>query len=434
MIITMIAAKLCAVFLRILKKGATTLPGRIALIMKYNILTELSKGVKIICVTGTNGKTTTCALLEHAFKESGIQYLINKSGANMLSGVATAFIMNSTITGKCRKKAAILECDENSFPLISRYIDADITVVTNVFRDQLDRYGEVDSTLAKIRESIENMPETTLVLNADDPLTYSLKSSFKNKCITFGVSAKLDSPAVFDNRYCPLCKAELEYKSHTISQLGDFFCPSCSFRRRKPDYEISDITKTGFLLNGELFSTSLGGLYNYYNICAAAAVIETVKVGKIQSLCTFSGAFGRMEKFDLKNGCALLLLVKNPAGLTGCIKYVCGIEGELNAAFALNDKDADGRDVSWVWDSDFSPLKSKCKTVITAGTRSLDMALRLKYDGIEADEIIDGENYRRLIELIKNSNGDFIIFSTYTAMMKMRHLFIDAFGGREFWK
>ena len=140
-----------------------------------------------------------------------------------------------------------------------------------------------------------------------------------------------------------------------------------------------------------------------------------------------------MEKFELKNGSALLLLVKNPAGLTGCIRYISGIDSQLCAAFALNDNDADGRDVSWIWDSDFTPLKEKYKNVYTFGTRSLDMALRLKYDGIEA-EVTEGENYRKLIKLIKDNDGDFVVFSTYTAMMKMRHLFIDAFGGKEFWK
>lgn len=434
MFISLFLARLSALLLRITGRGATTLPGKIALKLKFNILTRLSKNVRIICVTGTNGKTTTCALIEHALKKSGVSYFINKSGANMLSGVTTAFIMNSTLFGRCKKEFAILECDENSLPLISRYVDSEITVVTNVFRDQLDRYGEVSHTLSKIREGVLNMPKTTVILNADDPLTFSLSRSIKNRCVTFGVNARLDTPAVSDNRYCPVCKTELKYRSHTLSQLGDFYCPSCSFCRSKPDFEISDITKTGFLLNGRLYSTALGGLYNLYNICAAAAALSTAKIGNTEALCSFSGAFGRMERFDLGDRCALLLLVKNPAGLTGCIKYVCDIKGTLSAAFALNDNDADSRDVSWIWDSDFTPIKDKCKNVITLGTRSLDMAVRLKYDGIEANEIFDGEEYKRLINIIKNSEGDFIIFATYTAMMNMRRLFIDAFGGKEFWQ
>lgn len=434
MMISLIIARLFAFVLRLFNRGATTLPGRVALRLKYNILNRLSDGVRIICVTGTNGKTTTCALIEHAFKKSGISYFINNSGANMLSGVATAFIMNSTLTGRCKKEFAIIECDENSFPVISRYLDAEITVVTNVFRDQLDRYGEVSKTLSTIRDSIKNMPKTVMVLNADDPLTFSLKTSCNNPCVTFGINTKMSVPVISDSRYCPICRTELQYRSHTLSQLGDFYCPACSYRRIKPDFEISEITETGFLLNGELYSTALGGLYNLYNICAAAAVINTIGNIDARSLCSFKGAFGRMERFKTKGGTALLLLVKNPAGLTGCIKYVCGIEGNVNMAFALNDNAADSKDVSWIWDSDFTPIKERCGGVYTLGTRAYDMALRLKYDGIETDEIIDGEGYRRLIDLINNTDGDFIIFATYTAMMKMRRLLIEVFGGKEFWQ
>ena len=434
MIITIIIAKLTALVLRLFNRGATSLPGKIALKLKYDILTKLSRGTKIICVTGTNGKTTTCALIEHALKSENRPYFINKSGANMLSGVTTAFIMNSTVFGRCKKEIAILECDENSLPLISRYIDAKALVVTNVFRDQLDRYGEVTHTLSKIKSGIDNIPECILFLNADDPLSSSLRKTCKNKTVTFGINANLNAPAVSDSRYCPFCSAELKYKSHTISQLGDFFCPECKFGRSAPDYEISDISKTGFIINGRLASTSLGGLYNLYNFCAAAAVINELKIGKTEELCTFKGAFGRMESFDNNGKTVLLLLVKNPAGLTSCINYICSVKGGLDMAFALNDNDADGRDISWIWDSDFCRINEKCKSIYTVGTRSLDMALRLKYDGIKTTQIIDGEDYKRLISLIKNSENDFVIFSTYTAMMKMRKLFINTFGGREFWE
>ncbi|MCR5208079.1 MAG: MurT ligase domain-containing protein [Eubacterium sp.] len=434
MITVMLTARITALILRLFKKGATTLPGRLALKLKYNILTGLSKGVKIICVTGTNGKTTVCAMIEHALKKAGRSYIINGSGANMLSGVTTAFIMNSTLTGKCRSEFAILECDENSLPLITRYVDADIITVTNLFRDQLDRYGETDNTLMKIKEGIKNCPKAVIILNADDPVSYSLSTGIDNRVITFGADSDSSDGGIPDSRRCPLCGSILKYKSITVSQLGDFYCQRCPYRRRTPDYLISGISETGFLFNDELCSSALGGIYNLYNFGAAAAVISTLDAGDVQAICSFSGAFGRMERFSVGNNTALLLLVKNPAGLTACIKYVSRIKGDISAAFALNDNSADGRDVSWIWDSDFTPLKDNFKSVYTVGTRSLDMALRLKYDGITADKIIDGENYRQLIEIIKSADGDFIVFSTYTAMMKMRHLFIDAFGGKEFWK
>lgn len=439
MIISIIIAKIVALVLRIFGKGATTLPGKIALKLKYNILNPLSKGVHIICVTGTNGKTTTCALIEHILKTNNASYFINKSGANMLTGVTTAFVMNSTIFGRCKKEYAILECDENSLPLISRYIDAEIVVVTNVFRDQLDRYGEVDYTLSKIKQGIDYMPDATLVLNADCPLTFSLSRLCDNKFITFGINANLSEGIVSDNDYCPFCMSRLDYSSRVFAQLGSYICPSCGYKREKPDFcvneiiSVSDIGST-FLLNNILCDVSIGGIYNIYNAVSAIATMDYFGISGIRDVASFCGAFGRMERFSIGNRYALMLLVKNPVGLSNCIRYSSNIKGSFNAVFALNDNSADGKDVSWIWDSNFSNISYKCISVTTIGNRAYDMALRLKYDRINVDRIIDGEDYQRLVDLIKQGEGDYIIFSTYTSMMKMRHYFVDAFGGKEFWE
>ena len=430
--------KLTAFILHIFGKGATTLPGRVALKIKATLIKSLSQGVKIICVTGTNGKTTTCALLEHTLNKNGISYFINKSGANMISGIATAFLVNSTIGGKCKKDYAILECDENSLPKITKYLSADIIAVTNIFRDQLDRYGETSITLAKICEGIKNNPSARVLLNADCPLTYSLSKQIKNPVFTFGISESLSVKSVSDAKYCPICDRELIYKSRTFAQLGNYLCPRCSYSRPKPDFEISEIKTSenggySFIISGEIMSTVLGGIYNLYNICCAYSVLSLISVKNTNPLCTFTGAFGRMESFKSGDNTILLLLVKNPVGLSGCIKYVSAIQGAPLIVFALNDNDADGRDVSWIWDSDFTPLRDNSAPVYTLGRRSYDMALRLKYDGINA-EILSGEAYKELIEIIVKHSRDTVIFSSYTAMMTLRKSLIDRFGGKEFWE
>lgn len=439
MIISIITAKIVAFILRLFGKGATTFPGKIALALKYNILNPLSRNVHIICVTGTNGKTTTCALIEHILKTKDKSYFINKSGANMLTGVATAFIVNSTVFGRCKKEYAILECDENSLPLISRYIDAEVVVVTNIFRDQLDRYGEVDYTLSKIKQGIDNMPDALLVLNADCPLTFSLSHLCENRCITFGIDANLNQQTVSDNHYCPVCRAKLCYASRIFAQLGDYSCTTCGYKRVQPDYNVNNIVSVSdigstFFIGDSICDISLGGFYNIYNAAAAIAVLDAMEINGIRAISSFGGAFGRMERFNCGDKNLLLLLVKNPVGLSSCIRYAKNIKGGFNTVFALNDNSADGRDISWIWDAQLCDIKDKCKSVITVGTRAYDMALRLKYDNINVDKIIDGEDYQRMIELVQKEQGDFIVFSTYTSMMKMRHYFVETFGGAEFWE
>lgn len=435
MILSIIISKLVAFVLHILGKGATTLPGKVALSLKYNILNHLSNGVKIICVTGTNGKTTTCALIEQGLKAAEKSYFINKSGANMITGVATAFVVNSNLFGKCKKEFAVLECDENSLPEISRYIDAQVLVVTNIFRDQLDRYGEVQTTLSKIQEGIDNMPQTNLIINADCPLTFSLCN---DNSMTFGINASLDISAVSDNRFCPKCSAGLRYRSVVYSQLGDFYCPRCGYRRKKPDFSVNELFDVGeygssFSLNGEYVSISLGGAYNIYNFLSAAAVLDYFDID-FKPLRFFNGAFGRMEKFVFNDKKILLMLVKNPVGYASCISYAVNLQGKYNLVFALNDNGADGRDVSWIWDVSFKPLLPKCNSVTTMGVRSYDMALRLKYDGIKVNSVINGEQYSQLVRNIKRLDEDFIIFANYTSMMNMRHILINEFGGAEFWQ
>lgn len=434
MIIAMIIARLAEKILRKLKRGATTLPGRIALLIKSNILVKLSNGVKVIMITGTNGKTTSARMVEEGLKESGKSYFMNRSGANLITGITTAFIMNSDIFGRCKKDYALIECDENALKKVSLYIHAEILLVTNVFRDQLDRYGEVSSTLSAIKTGAENMPDCTLVLNADDPLTYSL-SRLTNRYYTYGINIPLQLGGRSDTDYCIFCKSPYKYNYRTYSQLGGFYCENCGYKRENPDFSVDAIIETGIdfssvfvNLNGRnsIFKINLGGVYNIYNSIGSAAVLSVLGIDMKtleNSLKSFSGAFGRMENF----GSVKMLLVKNPAGFTQTMNYIKPLEIS-NLVFVLNDNAADGCDVSWIWDADIE-IGENVENIHVFGVRSGDMALRLKYEGYDPNVITSYEEFYSITDEEKT-----VIIPTYTAMMALRPYFAQKYQKDEFWK
>lgn len=436
MIITIIIAlvRLCEKLLRLFGRGATSFPGKLALFLKKDILKSLSRGVRIIAVTGTNGKTTTCAMIESALKKAGISCFLNRSGANLITGVTAAFIANCNLFGRCRYDCAVLECDENALKKISLYIDAQILVVTNIFRDQLDRYGEVSSTLAAIREGAGNMKNALLVLNADDPLTFSF-SRLGNPYVSFGISKRLSLGGRGESEFCPFCGTAYEYAFRTYSQLGGFYCPSCGYARETPDYSAEEVflqdpdTSSFFAVfrgKAALVSVNLGGIYNVYNALAAAAALREfgVELSDVENaLSEFGGAFGRMERFENVR----MLLVKNPAGFTQTVNYIKPLAVH-NLIFVLNDNDADGKDVSWIWDAQID-IGDHVENVYAFGIRSGDMALRLKYAGIQAKIIKNYDEFKKI-----TSQPDTVIIPTYTAMMALRPYFAHRSGKKEFWQ
>lgn len=435
-------------------RGATTLPGRVALKVKRNVLSNLSKDVKVIIVTGTNGKTTSCRIIEQGLKTAGKTYFINKSGANLITGITASFIMNSTITGKAKKEYAIVECDENAFKEVSKYIRADVVLVTNVFRDQLDRYGEVTHTLNAIKQSIKNLPNAVVCLNADCSLTYSISADCPNKIITYGINTAFDDnapePEISDARYCIFCKHEYKYSYHTYGHLGGFKCSSCGYERVNPDFAVtsveelkpnSSVVVTDFKGEKNITKINIGGAYNVYNAVGCASALFALGIGMktiYSALESFNGAFGRMEQFDSNGNKINVILVKNPAGFSQTMSFLSSIKDDFTLIMSLNDNAADGRDISWIWDVDFAGIfaKSNVKDIYVSGKRCFDLAVRVKYEGVSEDKIkiIPNEDYDKLVDVAVSQGRDVYIVPTYTSMMTMRPVIAKRLGGKDFWE
>ena len=434
MFMIILVAKLCEKLLRFFGRGATTLPGRVALFLKKDILRSLAAPLKIIIVTGTNGKTTTARMIENALLRAEKSCFLNRSGANLITGITTAFLMNCDLRGRCKAEYAVIECDENALKKVSLYLQAKCLVVTNIFRDQLDRYGEVSSTLAAIAAGARNMPNAKLVLNADDPVSFSLSKQGAN-FVSFGIDENLNLGGKGESEFCPVCREKLQYSSRTYCQLGSYACKKCGYRRIKPDVCSDEIFSNGENGSFVFFSSfgreamikmNVGGVYNVYNALAAICALETVGVDietAAASLSSFGGVFGRAETF----GGTQMMLVKNPAGFTQTMNYLAATDTE-NLIFVLNDNDADGKDVSWIWDAQIN-LPKKVKSVYSFGIRSGDMALRLKYAGAEC-EVISG--YKQFFELAEKNKT--AVVATYTAMMALRPYFAQKYKKKEFWK
>ena len=283
------------------RRGGTNLPGKLALKIDKNILGELSRGVKVTVVTGTNGKTTTSRMIEQAFADAGLKYFSNKSGANLLTGIIAVFAQHSTLSGKCPYTHALIECDEAAFRKTSEYLPVECSTATNIFRDQLDRYGEITHTLNAIREGITHVPNATLCLNADCSLTASLADSVPNKIVWFGVNVpiyKETARELSDAPPChPLPKTEYEYDYITYGHLGGFRCPKCGYHRQTPQVAVTKVLATGADSSDiilDIFGhehevhVNLPGGYNIYNAAAEAAVAHVVGIDEQTAVSALS--------------------------------------------------------------------------------------------------------------------------------------------------
>lgn len=441
------AVKLAA---KVLHRGGTAKPGELAAKVCPNLAAILAKNVRVIMVTGTNGKTTSSRIIEQGLLDSGADYFANRSGANLLSGVTTTLVENSTLFGKAKHQCAVIECDEAAFRTVAPLVRPEVILVTNLFRDQLDRYGEITHTLSNIREGILGVPNATVCLNADCSLTASLAGDIPNQCLFYGLGEALgggEAPAVSDASHCIRCKSEYTYQYRTYGHLGHFVCPNCGYERPATDVTVTkllskdtDSSTVVMEANGlsRTVRVNLPAVYNIYNAVGSAAALMAFGMDPdhaMQCAENFQCGFGRMERFDLNGTAIRMILVKNPAGCNQVIEYLNGLDADFLPVFLLNDNAADSRDISWVWDADYEKFAAAYQgEVVVSGIRADDMALRLKYAGIPAEKLTIERDLDALLDRVSEQDKPVFIIPTYTAMLDIRTKLAHRCGSAEFWE
>ncbi|MCY4109567.1 MAG: MurT ligase domain-containing protein [Chloroflexi bacterium] len=425
--------------------GGTAIPGLTALKLSPGILERLLEAIPqgFVFVTGTNGKTTTAAMLSRILSAAGHEVLNNRTGSNLARGLVSHLIQRTSSLGGLKvqpNSIGVFEVDEAALIAILPHAHPRVLLLTNLFRDQLDRYGEIDSISKEWGRVIHASGKSLhVVLNADDPAVVHAGARGQGDISTYGVQAALDARVPdewADSASCPLCSAQLHYRGLTFSHLGDYTCPDCGFERPAPGFAATEVDSVG--LNPARFTLRRGdsldridldppGLFNVYNALAAAAAAsaldisaEDVKTG----LEGFRPAFGRAERLVVDGVELVFLLVKNPAGANEVLRSLRQDPEPANYLMALNDRAADGEDVSWIWDIDFDGLMAK--SIVATGDRAEDLALRLKYAGLsDAESVIVDANSESALSRILRSAGQVKILATYTAMLELRKLLVE---------
>ena len=432
LIIAVWAAKLAALAGKIMGKKSSSTPGEIALKICPDLIQRLKHNItgKVFVTCGTNGKTTTNNLICTALEKSGHKVICNRVGANMLSGVANVFALECNIFGKFKADYGCFEIDEAFAVKVFDKITPDVMIITNLFRDQLDRYGEIETTVKLIETAIEKAPGIKLVLNGDDPITAQLG---KNRdAVYFGISEKVlpQTEEGREGQRCVYCGEELKYNYYHYSQLGDYYCENCDNKRNKIDYEATDVDIAkglDFEVNGDKISLNYRGFYNIYNVLAVYSVMNlTGNVPKDFNdlLKDYKPQIGRMEEFDLGKK-VILNLAKNPAGFNQAISTVVSDTRPKDIIVAVNAEESDGMDVSWLWDVDFEKLDDETlNTMQLSGKRMLDLALRFKYSDVKIDKI-SGNIRDEILSCLDSDSEVVYVLVNYTMLFKTQQILLD---------
>ena len=448
---------------RLTGRGGSTVPGVIARRVDPRVLARISGRLPrgAVALTGTNGKTTTTRMVSRIFAAAGLGAVNNSTGANLATGVTAAVVADAGVSGKPSSEIGLFEVDEASVPRVAAEAELSTLAVLNLFRDQLDRYGELAYTGKVIASAFPDLPQGgSVVLNADDPLVASLgRQTGRAHPVYFGVDEPtLDTGElqhVADSKDCPVCGTALDYELVYMGHVGTYRCPNCDFARPELSYRASRVKLDGprgtdFLLQTPTGSRELRldlpGLYNVYNALAAAAVAGESGVGVeeiARGIEGFGGAFGRVERIQAGDREVFLLLIKNPVGFNEILRtFVVGSaesSGAENVLIAINDRDADGRDVSWLWDVDFEMLSEARpedgRPFMVSGIRAGDMAVRLKYADLPVGTVVEDRKQAIKQAIEATPPGETLyVLPTYTAMLESRRTLSELGYTHPFWE
>lgn len=428
--------------LRMMKKGATALPGRLALAICPDILSIAAENVAVLAVTGTNGKTTSCRMLQKMFENDGLEVLADKTGANLRHGITTAFVMNLSFSGRPKKKYAVVECDEAAARTVLGELRPRVLLLTNLFRDQEDRYGSVMTPFETISEGLSKSPDTLLCANGDSPFAALFKQRFGGRCRFFGMNfGSGKRPDSGESGNCLVCGGKCEYRRVTYANLGDYRCTVCGMARPPLDFSgeeyFEDLgLKIRMGKSTIWLKSALPGLHNAYNalgaLCAAMqfGISESAAVNGAES---FERGFGRMEEFPLGKAGAQMILVKNAAAMNRTLAYLESLDCKKTLVFIQNANAGDGRDLSWLADCAFENVQRRlcAERVIAAGEAKNVLKDRLtaaKLSFETADETDE------LLKMLENEQRRIFLLPSYTAMIQVRKAIVKRIGGTEFWE
>jgi lipid II isoglutaminyl synthase (glutamine-hydrolysing) len=465
LVAALVAARVTGAAIRGLGRGGgTAAPGLVAERIDPNLLGKIARRLPrgVIVVAGTNGKTTVSRMLADILQAADYRVAHNRSGSNLVRGVASALASQADLRGSPRADIGVIESDEAAFPEIVRQVQPSIVLLNNLFRDQLDRYGELDAISAKWRPALQRLPtDATVIVNVDDPTLAAITDDIGARRIAFGLDDRnprllLDAlPHAADAKTCRSCGQALAYDRLYSAHLGAWRCPGCGAARPPLDFAGSAIELRGIdgleltveepnsLAPPLTLTLELPGLYNAYNALAATTVAASLGIPHetiASALRSYRSAFGRIERINYRGRQLTLMLVKNPVGFNETLRMLTQATDGLSVPtmIAINDLSADGRDVSWLWDVDFELLSAGSAPLYTTGIRGTDMANRLKYAGVRDDRTVPlpadlAKGLDRFVEALpEGTQGSILV--TYTALLRLRQVLADRGAVNQFWE